>query len=66
MQIIINGEPKQVPDELSMSALVSLLGLGGRRLAVEVNEDLVPRSRFDEYRLSAGDQIEIVQAIGGG
>jgi len=66
MQVTINGEPREVPDGLSVSALVDLVGLGGRRLAVEVNDELVPRSRFGEHRLSLGDRIEIVQAIGGG
>ncbi len=66
MQVTINGEPREVPDGLSISALVDLVGLGGRRLAVEVNEELVPRSRFGEHRLSLDDRIEIVQAIGGG
>jgi sulfur carrier protein len=66
MQVRINGEHREVPTGLSLAELVTLLGLAERRLAVEVNQDLVPRGRFGEHHLNAGDCIEIVQAIGGG
>ncbi len=66
MQIYLNGEQRQIPDDTSMSALVELLRLSGRRIAVEVNEQLVPRSAFPEYRLQPMDRVEIVHAIGGG
>jgi len=66
MQIYVNGEQKQVPDELNMQALIHLMQLSGQRLAVEVNQELVPRSTYDRHRLHAGDRVEIVQAIGGG
>jgi sulfur carrier protein len=57
MRITVNGEPAEVPDELTMTALLERLGLTGQRLAVEVNEELVPRSRFDAHRLDTGDQV---------
>lgn len=66
MQIYLNGDERQFSDELTMSELVRQLDLGNRRFAIEVNEELVPRSSFDEYRLQPGDWVEIVQAIGGG
>ena len=66
MQIILNGADREVPDHLSASGLVTDLGLVGKRLALEVNTSIVPRSRFDEYLLQPGDRVEIVHAIGGG
>jgi sulfur carrier protein len=66
MNIIVNGSPRNVPDNLSAGELIGSLGLGGKRLALEVNEAIVPRSSFDSYRLKPGDRVEIVHAIGGG
>ncbi|MCG5514470.1 MULTISPECIES: sulfur carrier protein ThiS [Ectothiorhodospira] len=66
MDIIVNGETRQLPEPPTATALVEALGLTGRRLAMEVNGELLPRSRFDAHRLAPGDRIEIVQAIGGG
>jgi len=66
MQIQINGSPAEVTEPCTLSALVETLGLTGRRLACEVNEELVPRSRFPEHRLAPGDRVEIIHAVGGG
>ncbi|MHB8473006.1 MAG: sulfur carrier protein ThiS [Gammaproteobacteria bacterium] len=66
MEIIVNGQARQVVDGLRVSALLEMLELSGRRLAIEVNREIVPRSRFATQQLQAGDQVEIVQAIGGG
>ena len=66
MQIIVNGTATDVPDSISMSGLIETLGLGDRRLAVEVNRELVPRSRFPEHALRDGDTVEIIHAVGGG
>jgi sulfur carrier protein len=66
MQIIVNGEPTEVADALPVSDLVARLGLIGKRIAVEVNAELVPRSRFDQHPLAPGDRVEIIQAVGGG
>ncbi len=49
-----------------MAALIETLALTGRRLAVEVNAELVPRSRFDQHLLQPGDRVEIIHAVGGG
>lgn len=66
MNIQLNGQNREVTDNITISALLELLELTGKRLAVEVNEDLVTRSKFDSHQLSEGDHVEIVQAIGGG
>ncbi len=66
MQILLNGESREVPGSATLAQLLDTLDLGDRRYAVEVNEELIPRSEHAEHRLVAGDRIEIVQAIGGG
>ncbi len=66
MELVINGKPEQLPDGLSASALIAHLGLQSTRLAMEVNREIVPRSRFDSHYFQPGDRIEIVRAIGGG
>ncbi len=66
MQIQVNGNPKTVPDAMHMSDLIEHLGLTDRRLAVEVNRELVPRSRFSKHELKSGDSVEIIHAVGGG
>jgi sulfur carrier protein len=66
MQIIVNGNPTEVPEGTSMAELIERLELTGQRLAVEVNEELVPRSRFEIHRLAPGDRIEVIHAVGGG
>lgn len=66
MDIVLNGEPRQVPENFTVAALVEQLQLAGKRLAVEINEEIVPRSEYGEMRLHGGDRVEIVHAIGGG
>lgn len=66
MQILVNGEAQQCAADCNVQLLLLQLGMGGGRIAVEINGEIVPRSTFAEHRLQAGDRIEIVQAIGGG
>ncbi|AMD02567.1 MULTISPECIES: sulfur carrier protein ThiS [Halomonas] len=66
MQIQLNGEAHDLAADLTVAQLIDTLGLTGRRIAVELNEEIVPRSEHDTTRLSQGDQVEIVHAIGGG
>jgi sulfur carrier protein len=66
MHIVLNGSEREIPENLSAGALLQELGLAGKRLALEVNQEIVPRSSFDSHVLRAGDRVEIVQAIGGG
>ena len=66
MQIEINGAPAEVADGALMATLIATLALTGKRIAVELNGELVPRSRFDCQVLKHGDRVEIIQAVGGG
>lgn len=66
MQIYINSEGKSIPDNTTMASLIELLELVDQRIAVEVNDELVPRSTFEHHQLQPDDKIEIVRAIGGG
>lgn len=66
MEIIVNGQSQTVPKGFTAAQLVEQMGLGGRRIAMEVNLEIVPRSTYAEHPLSTGDKIEIVHAVGGG
>jgi thiamine biosynthesis protein ThiS len=66
MNIIVNGESRSLESDASLGQLLVTLGLDGKRIAVEVNRDIVPRSDYDSFKLSENDTIEIVNAIGGG
>ena len=64
--ITVNGRPSSASPGILVSALLQELGLEGKRLAVEVNGTVIPRSRHSTTQLAAGDRVEIVHAIGGG
>ena len=64
--VIVNGESRAVPTGSTAGDLVEALGLAGRPLAVEVNEEVVPRARLADCRLQAGDRLELVTLVGGG
>jgi sulfur carrier protein len=66
MQIVVNGENTAVSEGITLTELVGSLQLAGQRLAIELNGDIVPRSRWPEIQLNGGDRAEIVRAIGGG
>ena len=66
MRIIVNGIDQHAPEAETCAALLGRLGLAGKRLALEVNQEIVPRSQYAQHRLRADDRIEIVHAIGGG
>lgn len=66
MKILVNGDALEIPAAATIADLVKQLDLEGRRIAVEVNEELVPRSTYVAHPIQDGDHIEIVQAIGGG
>ena len=66
MNIILNGQKKQIDHDTNISKLLTSLDLNNKRLAVEVNQEIIPRSDFDKFTLSELDKVEIVQAIGGG
>jgi len=66
MNIQLNGDTQQFDDKLTAAQLVEKLGLQGKRIAMEVNEEIVPRSSYDTYQLQENDKIEIIHAVGGG
>ncbi len=66
MDVTINGEPQRLPEPLTLAALLASRGMAGKRVAVERNGEIVPRSLHAETRLATGDVIEIVVAVGGG
>ncbi len=66
MQIQLNGELRRLQEPLTVAQLLTHLGLAGKRVAVEVNARIVPKSRHAEHALRDGDRVELIQAIGGG
>jgi sulfur carrier protein len=66
MKIKLNGDGFELAEHASLYDLIQVLDLEGKRYALEVNEDIISRSEHQNYRLNEGDQVEIVQAIGGG
>ena len=66
MRLTINGEERELASAATIEALVAALGLDRRKLAVERNLEIVPRSRFAATALADGDRIEIVAFVGGG
>lgn len=66
MQLIINGEERSFGDVASLAALVEQLGIKGDRVAVELNREIVARTRWPETALRDGDRLEIVHFVGGG
>ncbi|MBI1816837.1 MAG: sulfur carrier protein ThiS [Deltaproteobacteria bacterium] len=66
MRVTVNGEPHDLPATMTVADLVADLALSQRRIAVEVNCDIVPRERYATHPLRDGDAVEIVHFIGGG
>lgn len=64
--LTVNGEPCELPEPATVAALLARLGIVAGRVAVEVNEDVVPRGTYDAHRLAAGDRVEVVHFVGGG
>jgi len=66
IKLIINGEPRTFPAPLTLAQLVESLDLVGKRIAIEKNGEIVPRSQHASAPLANGDRLEIVVAVGGG
>ncbi|MCU0989496.1 MAG: sulfur carrier protein ThiS [Xanthomonadales bacterium] len=66
MNITINGEPRQFSGARNVASVVEALGLTGKRIAVERNGEIVPKSQHAATELEPGDRLEIVVAVGGG
>lgn len=66
MELEVNGEVTQLAEGASLHDLVIKLDIVGQRIAIEVNQEIVPRSQHMLHQLNAGDKVEVVHAIGGG
>lgn len=66
MQVKLNGEVREVPDGATVAGLLAHLGVKVQRVAVEVNESIVTKDRYQDHALRAGDAVEIVAFVGGG
>jgi len=66
IQVIVNGTAHQLEQPLELAALLSRLALQGKRIAVEKNGEIVPKSAHGSTRIADGDRLEIVVAVGGG
>jgi thiamine biosynthesis protein ThiS len=66
MEIIVNGERRDVPEDLTVFALLEFLGMPGSRVAIEHNREILPRRKWQETQVQPDDSFEIVQLVGGG
>lgn len=66
IRVTLNGAPCELAAPLTFSQLVDKLDLSAKRIAIERNGEIVPRSRLAEARVADGDRIEVVVAVGGG
>lgn len=66
MTIQLNGHERPLTDAMTLADLLAAEGLAGRRIAVELNGEIIPRTLHDQTLLSVGDVVEIVHALGGG
>ena len=66
MRIVLNGVERELDGPVTVAALLEASGYGERRVAVELNGEVVPRSRHAEHGVRDGDRLEVVHAIGGG
>ena len=66
MRIVLNGEERECQDDWTLADLVNDLGLAHKRIAAEVNRDIIPRAEYGRQRLQAGDVVEVVNFVGGG
>ncbi len=66
MNVSVNGSLKELPENTTIADVLVLLDIIGRRVAVELNENIVPKSQHAHVKLQADDKVEIVHAIGGG
>jgi len=66
IQLSVNGQPRQLEPGANLERLLQALELAGKKVAVEKNGEIVPRSRYADTALADGDSLEIVVAVGGG
>ena len=65
-KILVNGDALELPEACTVAKLLSHLEMEGRRVAVALNREVVPRSRYTSVTVSAGDKVEVLEAVGGG
>lgn len=66
MHVRLNGELREIPEGLTVAGLLAHLGVKAQRVAVELNETIVTKDRYDTQRIGSGDSVEIVAFVGGG
>ena len=66
MKIIVNGEEISIPEDSNIQNLVAELGYKNKRIAIEVNEVIIPKSKHQSYLLESSDRVEVINAVGGG
>ncbi len=66
MKITLNGSTLEISTDCTLQQLIDNQGLAGKRLAAEVNREIIPKAQHPEFILTEGDTVEIVHAIGGG
>jgi thiamine biosynthesis protein ThiS len=66
VRIEVNGKARELPEGATVAALLAELGVGGARVAVERNREIVPRAEHSSVRLAEGDTLEVVTFVGGG
>ncbi|HIG88888.1 sulfur carrier protein ThiS [Candidatus Thioglobus sp.] len=66
MNLMVNGENLEIDKHLNAQDLITQLGYQNQRIALEVNENIIPKSKHPEFTLNEGDKIEIIKAVGGG
>jgi sulfur carrier protein len=66
IELLVNGQARSFPTPLTLGQLVEILDLAGKRIAIERNGEIVPKSQHAATQLTDGDRLEIVVAVGGG
>ena len=66
MKIIVNGKEISIPEGSNIQDLVAELGYKNKRIAIEVNEAIIPKSKHQSYLLEISDRVEVINAVGGG
>ncbi len=66
MHVVVNGEPRTIPEGTSIAGLLALLGVEGESVAVEIDRAIVRRAAWAEREIASGAQLEIVHFVGGG
>jgi len=66
VKIIVNGEEISLPEDSNIQDLITLLGYSNKRIAIEINEAIIPKSKHQSHLLESLDRVEVINAVGGG